>query len=68
MKKRAQSKARTTGKRGRPATGTLVKKVSITIPISLCERAEKYAFENNLPLSRVISEALSKNLTSEAAR
>jgi hypothetical protein len=53
---------------GRPATGATVKKVSITLPKSLWEQAEKFAFAHGLPLSRVISEALAKDLGKEAVK
>jgi hypothetical protein len=47
---------------GRPATGATVKKVSITLPEQLWERAGKYCFENGSALSKLISEALKKEL------
>jgi hypothetical protein len=53
---------------GRPATGATVKKVSITLPKGLWEEAEKFAFSNGRPLSRVISDALAKDLGKEGAK
>ena len=67
MTKRERKKPRPRGP-GRPATGATVKKVSITLPTPLWKRAEEYAFTHGLALSRVISEALAKDLGKEDAR
>ncbi|RYD62836.1 MAG: hypothetical protein EOP83_13615 [Verrucomicrobiaceae bacterium] len=61
MTKREGANARSRGP-GRPATGATVKKVSITLPTGLWKQAEEYAFANGLALSRVITEALAKDL------